>query len=332
VYNSIYYKKVQKTFRHMNNSVLTFVGLGEILWDRYGDKKYLGGAPCNFVLNIHQLGHRGIIYSRIGSDKKGEEMIKALRQRGLEIRFIQRDRNKPTASVSIKLKPGNRPLFTCANTAVFNNIRWNPEWENYFSSVHGIYFGSLCQRSPDGRNGIQSILTKITTGIKFYDINLQQISKIPKEIIIDSIKYADIVKCNKKEFAHLIKIICQEGEIQNQCIQRILQEYNIKIFILTLGKYGCVVYTHNESVYSPGYKVNVIDPVGCGDAFAAAFIIKYCQGRTLTECGSYANLAGAYLATKMSATPVYTPSDIARFADTHPQHTIDPHYATLRIV
>ena len=43
------------------------VGIGELLWDVYPDgRKVAGGAPFNFAFHCHQLGHEGVIVSRVG--------------------------------------------------------------------------------------------------------------------------------------------------------------------------------------------------------------------------------------------------------------------------
>ena len=58
----------------MNRSAkYTIAGLGEILWDIYDDKKFLGGAPANFALHVQRLGHEGLVLSRVGNDPEGYE-------------------------------------------------------------------------------------------------------------------------------------------------------------------------------------------------------------------------------------------------------------------
>ena len=58
-----------------SSNQFTIVGLGEILWDIYGEKKYLGGAPANFALHIQRLGHKGIVISKVGRDINGFEIL-----------------------------------------------------------------------------------------------------------------------------------------------------------------------------------------------------------------------------------------------------------------
>lgn len=42
------------------------VGLGEILWDKFGETKRLGGAPANFAYHASRFGHEGLVGERHG--------------------------------------------------------------------------------------------------------------------------------------------------------------------------------------------------------------------------------------------------------------------------
>ena len=60
---------------------LTFIGIGEVLYDLFEDKtETLGGAPFNFAFHAHQLASQlgigeGIIFSHIGHLQAFRSMI-----------------------------------------------------------------------------------------------------------------------------------------------------------------------------------------------------------------------------------------------------------------
>ena len=58
------------------------VGLGEILWDVFPERKVLGGAPANFAYHISQFGFNGYAVSAIGKDLLGKEILDSLEQKG----------------------------------------------------------------------------------------------------------------------------------------------------------------------------------------------------------------------------------------------------------
>ena len=49
----------------------TIVGLGELLWDVFPNRKELGGAPANFAYMTSLLGDEGVVASRVGRDRHG---------------------------------------------------------------------------------------------------------------------------------------------------------------------------------------------------------------------------------------------------------------------
>ena len=59
----------------------TVVGLGEILWDIFPERKVLGGAPANFAYHVSQFGFNGYAVSAIGNDLLGKEILKSLEEK-----------------------------------------------------------------------------------------------------------------------------------------------------------------------------------------------------------------------------------------------------------
>ena len=77
------------------------LGLGEVLWDCFDSSRRPGGAPANVSFNARQLGHLGLICSRVGTDPLGEELLEYLASRKLETQYIQRDSVNPTGRVTV---------------------------------------------------------------------------------------------------------------------------------------------------------------------------------------------------------------------------------------
>ena len=54
------------------------VGIGELLWDVFPDRKKAGGAPINFVYHATQMGAEGCAVSAVGEDALGKEIVRVL--------------------------------------------------------------------------------------------------------------------------------------------------------------------------------------------------------------------------------------------------------------
>lgn len=66
-----------------------------------------------------------------------------------------------------------------------------------------------------------------------------------------------------------------------------------RLVVLKNGEAGCRIYTKNEVVDVPSFQVTEIDPTGAGDTFVGAFLTAMLEGKSLPECGRFANAAGA---------------------------------------
>ncbi len=64
-----------------------------------------------------------------------------------------------------------------------------------------------------------------------------------------------------------------------------------------------MLVTNQEIDRHNRYEVKVVDTVGAGDAFLAALVIKYLEGKSLKEMNEAANKLGSWVASKLGATP-----------------------------
>ena len=71
-----------------------------------------------------------------------------------------------------------------------------------------------------------------------------------------------------------------------------------------------LVSADGTKVYTPGYRVEVVDTTGSGDAFTAGFVHKHLAGDPLEECCRFANALGAVVATQPGGTTPVESGDI----------------------
>jgi ribokinase len=74
-----------------------------------------------------------------------------------------------------------------------------------------------------------------------------------------------------------------------------------RILVVKQGPAGCTVVTRDRLERVPGFQVPVVDTVGAGDCFNAAFMAGYLNGLSLWECGRLANAMGAAAVGKVGA-------------------------------
>jgi fructokinase len=291
------------------------VGIGEVLWDIYRDRRHLGGAPANFAIHAAQAGDQGILVSRVGNDGMGRELIAALRQRQLPVEFLQSDAKKGTGTVMVTLDVKGVPSFRCSHDVAFDYLQNPPELENLAPRAAAVLFGTLAQRSPIARQTILAFLRAAKNAVRLFDVNSRASVAELQAIVPESLELANALKMNHGEMKLLQTILRREQDSPRKFIEYLIKKYALKIVAVTYGENGCEIFDAVGAVKIGGLPVRVVDTTGAGDAFAAGLMHQLLRGAPLREIAEYANLLGAFLCTQSGATPVFNQQDIEAFRE-----------------
>ena len=114
----------------------------------------------------------------------------------------------------------------------------------------------------------------------------------------EAVAAADIVKISEEELAAL------SGTRGIRAGVAAIWHPGLKVMAVTRGAAGAILLTPDARVAIPGFAVDVLDTVGCGDAFTASLLagllaadIASLDAATLTSIGRRASAAGAVMAT-----------------------------------
>lgn len=278
------------------------VGLGEVLWDCFTDSRRPGGAPANVAFHAQQLGHRGIISSRVGDDELGGELLEYLESRGMDTRHIQRDPQRPTGYVTVDTARPNAPSYVIHENVAWDYLDFDDALEKLMKEASAVCFGTLAQRRPTSRETIRRALEAARDGVVVYDVNLRQ-SWYQRGWIEDSLRVADVVKMNVDEIAVLSDVL-ETGTSEPKELADVLGErYGLELVCITRAERGCRLFAGKDAVDEPGVRVDVADAVGAGDAFTAALVSARLRGWTLGATAWFANHVGALVAGREGAMP-----------------------------
>jgi len=287
----------------MKPSSFTVVGLGELLWDLLPDGKQLGGAPANFAYMTALLGDRGIVASRVGTDRLGQEAMWRLASSGLDISSVQQDMQHATGTVRIELDSRGQAAYQFVPDVAWDHLQWTPEWKELAESADAVCFGSLAQRSEESRAAIRNFLASVRPGtLRIFDVNLRQ-NFFSAAVLRESAAQADILKLNREEAPKLLQCLGRRFENDLSAARWLASEFAIRIVCMTRGPKGSLLLAASEQDEHPGFAVKVADTVGAGDAFTAALLYHALRGASLRAMNEAANQLGAWVASQEGAMP-----------------------------
>ena len=290
---------------------------GELLWDLLPSRKVLGGAPANFIYRINSFGDHGTLLSKVGNDKAGRVARETLRNMGVSDENVQTDYEFPTGSVKVKIDELGNADYHILTDVAYDHIEINTEMMDAFSQADCVCFGTLVQRYGISKNTLRELIHEAPDVVKVLDINLRK-KCYTATSIEDSLKMADILKTNDNELLITKELLGLKNENLKKLAQEVIEKYNLKIILCTLGAYGAFCITNkNEFFYDPGYQIELVDTVGSGDAFSAGFVHYFMNGHPINEALRFGNAAGAMVATTTGATTPIAKSEIINFMLQH---------------
>ncbi len=281
----------------------TVVGLGELLWDCFPDRRRAGGAPANVAFHANQFGYTGVVCSRLGDDELGTALREELARAGMTTDHLQTDRELPTGTVTVDTSSADDPRYTIHEPAAWDALEFTPEVASLASESAVVCFGTLAQRDPRSERTIHRFLDAAERALKFYDVNLRQ-NGYTRERIERSLEHADVVKLNLEELVLLAKLLTIHGCEPVAWARELQERSSASLICVTRAEKGCLLAGSDGVHDEPGQPVTVVDAVGAGDAFTAATIAARLENWPLDATARMANAAGGLVAARAGSMPV----------------------------
>jgi len=284
--------------------------IGEVLWDSLPVGLFLGGAPLNVGFHLHELNEHVSVVSRVGDDRLGKEALTRIRFKGLETGLIQTDEQYETGFVQVQVDEDGNPDYEIIAPVAWDEIALTDTLREEADKAWAMVFGTLAQRNAHTRATIEALYD--SNCLKIFDINLRKPFD-DREVVQASLEAADIVKLNEAELQQLITWFELEGESET-AVRSLANKFECDTICVTQGGKGAMLLHKGKWTEQEGYKIQVADAVGAGDAFLAALINGIRKGKDNEELLRFANAAGALVASKYGATPEYGMDEIMKIA------------------
>jgi fructokinase len=239
---------------------------GEVLFDHFPDgKQVLGGAPFNVAWHLQAFAQAPYFISRVGDDAEGESVRTAMRDWGMDLNGLQTDPQRATGQVSVRFVDGE-PSYEIVEDCAYDAI---DAAQLASTACRLLYHGSLALRDSTSSQAAAS-LRACQPDTVFIDVNLRP-PWWQREQVLATLREADWVKLNSAELDLLYPA---DGSMASR-LSSVLAEFGLQGVVLTQGSAGAEILTASGEHFQvmPEEKVEVVDTVGAGDAFASVIIL-----------------------------------------------------------
>jgi len=243
------------------------------------------------------------VISRVGEDELGRELRAELKTRAIPMELVQRDQTYPTGTVHVEMEEQTH-RFRITEKVAWDFIALEEKAITIARKAKAICFGSLGQRNKVSRSTILRTV-EASSGLIVFDINLRQ-TYFARENLEESLAMADVLKLNHEEGYVLNEIFTLNEKTIEGIGRKLLQKYKLDLVCVTRGGDGAIMINAAETIEQPGRKVEVVDTVGCGDAFTASLVNGLLKKKDLRTIAQEACRHGEFVATQTGAMPLWT--------------------------
>jgi fructokinase len=153
-----------------------------------------------------------------------------------------------------------------------------------------------------------------------------------RQAILEGMRWAGMVKVSDEELAFITGLECgggggadaegREGEAvgADAAVQALFAQFpNLRMVALTSGPEGSTLYTRDQAIRVPGFRVEAVDTTGAGDGFLAGLLFQMNRqmkggeagrlfdwnqsDRFWAEAARFGNAVGAMVVTKRGGIP-----------------------------
>ncbi len=297
----------------MRSSEKTFpvVCFGEILWDVLPGNIVPGGAPMNVAYHLKKLGIQPALITRVGLDNYGKKLIQLMEKQGISTDYFQMDFELDTGKVTMTAGEDEHVHYDIVQQVAWDNIQWDEQFESLLSASAFFVFGSLSTRSEASRQVLYRLLE--VAQFKVLDINLRP-PHYSRAILERLMRGVGVLKLNLEEL-ELLTGWFSGYKTEADRIEALQDQFHIPTIVVTKGSRGAVMLIDGVFYEHPGFRVDMADTVGSGDAFLAGLIFKISQGTSPPEAIQFASAMGALIATYSGPCPEYKIEEVRKIIE-----------------
>jgi 5-dehydro-2-deoxygluconokinase len=296
--------------------------------------KYLGGSSANIAFGAARLGLRSAMVSRVGDEQMGRFLTQTLEREGCDVSQVQVDPQRLTGLVLLGLKDRDTfPLLfyreSCADMAVDAAAIDGA----FIAQCRALLITGTHLSTPTVRAASTAALGHAAAHgvVRVLDIDYRPVlwgltsrgagasRYVPDERVTQQLQELlpqfDLLIGTEEEFLIAGGV---PGDLVGSL--RRVRAVTPAALVVKLGAKGCayipgeVPARIEDAQTVPGERVEVLNVLGAGDAFAAGLMTGLLSGQDFAEAARLANACGAIVVSRHACAPAMpTPAELAHW-------------------
>jgi len=266
-----------------------------------------GGKGANQAVAAARLGGEVTFVARVGVDMFGKQAIQNFKKEGINTDFIVKDRENPSGVALIFVDRKGENSIAVASGA------------NGKLSEQDV--AAAKQKIESAQVMLLQLETPLETVRYAAHLALEAGAKVilnpAPAIKLDEglLRMITVLTPNESETELLTGVKVEDEKSAKQAAE-VLRTKGIANVVITMGSKGSFLVTEDQSLLIPTKKVEAADTTAAGDAFNGALAYALAKNESIENAVRFANLVGAFSATKIGAQPsMPTYDELRQFAE-----------------
>jgi len=299
--------------------------IGAEFEDVEGFDTSVGGSPVNIAIGVSRLGLRSGVLTAVGEDLVGDFVLRYLAREGVHTEFIRRKSNARTGLAIVAVQPPDRfPLVFYRENPADIHLTVQDAQDLPFDRIRAFMISGTALSRGSCRDAVLYVAERCrANGVAtFMDLDLRPDQwQEPWDFglnIRTILPNVDVIIGTEEEFFALLDpnpVKIMEGKpvdrAQRDALPALMTDllssgHPGRALVLKRGERGVSVYrSKDDLVHRAGFKVEIVNTVGAGDAFASGLIYGYLQGWDWGRCCELANACGALTVSRHGCSAIF---------------------------
>ncbi len=262
--------------------------------------KSLGGSPTNVAVGAARLGRRAAVITKVGADGFGEYVRRALREFGVDARWVGTDPVLRTPIVFCEIFPPDRfpILFYRQPKAPDLNITADELDRDAIARAPLLWTTGTGLSEEPSRTATLAALETARGNTRVHDLDHRDAfwpsRDEARRWAREAIRRASAIVGNVDE------VEMATGTRDPARAATEILGMGPELVVVKRGREGALALSRDARVEVPGVRVEVLCGLGAGDAFGAALCHGLLARWDLARTLAFANAAGAIVASRLA--------------------------------